>query len=132
MTNQLQMKFLQQIIREAESLQIKHLRKFCTVYGTALRHIILGLNTSSCNLVMYVHNRSFPLYGCLEPQLLQDDPTVAKFPFNIAAVLGKTYIKYYFRKMGFLKETYGFGTVLQQHYTFSEQWIKIKFVVMCM
>jgi len=95
------MKFLQQIIQEAENLQIKHLRKYCTVYGTALRHIILGLNTSYCNLLKYAQNTMFPLYRCLKPQLPQDDQAVGSFACNKAAVLGKTYLNYYFRKMVF-------------------------------
>ena len=95
------MKFWQQIIQEAENLQIQYLRKYCTVYGNSLRHIILGLNTSYCNLMKFAQKRTFPLYGCLEPQLPQDGPAVASFPRNIAAVLGKTYVNYYFRKLVF-------------------------------
>ena len=64
-TNPLQIKFFQQIIQEAEILQIQYLRKYCTVYGTALRHIILGLNTSNRNLLKYAKNTMFPLYRCL-------------------------------------------------------------------
>ena len=43
-------------------------------------------------------------------------PAVANFPFNIAAVLGKTY-SVISANCCFLKETYGFGTVLKQHAT---------------
>jgi len=48
-TNSLRTKFLQQIIQEAENLQIQHLRMYCMVHSSALRHIILGLNTSYRN-----------------------------------------------------------------------------------
>jgi len=61
--NPLQTKFLQQIIQESENLQIQHLRTYCTIYGSALGHVILGINTSYLNLLKYAQNTMFPLYG---------------------------------------------------------------------
>ena len=100
-TNPLQMKFLQQIIQVTENRQFQYLRKYCTENGTAMRHKILGLNTSCCKFLKYKQNKLFPLYRCLKSQLPQDDQAVASFPWNIAAVVGKTYINYYFRELVF-------------------------------